>query len=421
MRGAALGLCLAITLSLACNCPAGRSRADSLPDSVTVRRLTSGPSQHFASAYYHLRTLNASGTRVLCLETALTENRNPLEGETATVGLVDLATGAFTPLSETRAWNFQQGAMQQWLGSSPDTLVTFNDLREGRFVSVAHNVFTGEERVLGRALSGVSADGRSGLSLNFARLHQTRPGYGYPGPGDNPRLEELHPSDDGLWSVDLASGESRLIVSLDDIYNLNPPDSTVATGRMWINHTMFNPAGTRAFFLGRSARLDGKGWVTAAYTVGADGSDLRVVLGYERGGSHYDWLSDDSLMVTTYLEGHPPLEHVLFCDSPSGATGFRILGAGLLGQDGHGTFSPDGRWMLTDTYPDGADKRTLILLRRSDEAVLRLGRFHDHGANFSGPARCDLHGRFQNGDSLIVFDSVDDGTRQVYSAHLIWR
>ncbi|MCE5272086.1 hypothetical protein LLH00_12490, partial [bacterium] len=168
MRGVALGLCLAITLSLACNCPVGRSRADSLPDSVAVRRLTAGPAQHFASAYYHLRSVNASGTRVLCLETALAENRNPVEGETATVGLVDLATGEFKPLSKTQAWNFQQGAMQQWLGSSPDTLVTFNDLREGRFVSVVHNVFTGEERVLGRALSGVSADGRKGLSLNFA-------------------------------------------------------------------------------------------------------------------------------------------------------------------------------------------------------------------------------------------------------------
>jgi hypothetical protein len=422
MQRAALLICLLSFHLTACNAEReSKFSADCLPDSVVVSRLTSGPKQHFASAYYHLRTLNASGTHILCLETTLSENRNPVEGENATLGLVDLPSGKFTPLTETRAWNFQQGAMQQWLGTSPDTLITYNDLRDGRFVSIERNVFSGAERVIGRALSAVSPDGRRGLSLNFARLHQTRPGYGYPGPGDDPRLDDPHPQDDGLWSVNLASGESRLIVSLDDLFRLNPPDSAVATGRMWINHTMFNTDGTRVSFLGRSPRREGKGWVTAVYTVNPDGSELRTVLGYDWGGSHYDWLSADSLMYTTLIDGRLPMAHVLFCDCPQGPAGFRAIGAGILTQDGHGTFSPDSRWMVTDTYPDGAGYRTLLLLRLRDDTTLRLGRFRDYGERFSGPARCDLHPRFQGGDSLIVFDSVDDGTRQVYLARLINR
>lgn len=422
MRGSvALGLVVFLPLFACGGGNTAGSMSDCLPDSVVVSRLTSGPKQHFASAYYHLRTLNASGTQLLCLETALSENRNPVEGENATLVLVNLSDGAVTALTETRAWNFQQGAMQQWLGTSPDTLITFNDLRNGRFVSLERNVFSGAERVIGRALSAVSPDGRRGLSLNFARLHQTRPGYGYPGAGDDPRLDDPHPQDDGLWSVDLASGESRLIVSLDDLFRLNPPDSAVATGRMWINHTMFNTDGTRISFLGRSPRREGKGWVTAVYTVNPDGSELRTVLGYDWGGSHYDWLSADSLMYTTLIDGRLPMAHALFCDSPGGPAGFRAVGAGILTQDGHGTFSPDSRWMVTDTYPDGAGCRTLLLLRLRDDATLRLGRFRDYGERFSGPARCDLHPRFQGGDSLIVFDSVDDGTRQVYLARLIKR
>ena len=38
------------------------------------------------------------------------------------------------------------------------------------------------------------------------------------------------------------------------------------------------------------------------------------------------------------------------------------LGKGLLDYDGHGTFSPDGKWMVTDTYPKNEMNEQKILM-----------------------------------------------------------
>ena len=67
----------------------------------------------------------------------------------------------------------------------------------------------------------------------------------------------------------------------------------------------------------------------------------------------------------------------------------RRLGRGLLDYDGHGTFSPDGRWMVTDSYPNQLREQNLFLMEMATEAVLPLGRFIEpppFGA--SGAATC---------------------------------
>lgn len=411
-----LNLIITLSVSLSC-CGRQAPEVQRLPVSVEIRRVTSGPKHHFASAYYHIRTWDASERYLLCLETDIA-NRNPEFDEPATVGMVELETGRFIALARTRAWNFQQGAMQQWLGSSPDSLIVFNDYRQGRFVSVILNVHTGQEvKVIGRPVSAVSHDGRKAVSLNFARLQITRPGYGYPGDGEDARMDQKSPADDGLYFIDLETGEAELIVSLADLYEFNRPPPQEATGLLWMNHTLLNPEGTRVFFMGRTPRAGGRGWLTAAYTVNLDGSELRCVLPYDWSASHFDWLTEDRLMVTTYYQGRRPICHLLFTDT-DGDKDFKVLGEGILTHDGHGVFSPDGRWMATDSYPDGFGKRTLLLLNMQNDAVFRLGRFNDPPDNYTGPARCDLHPAFNARSDRICFDSVDEGTRQVYLAEL---
>src|SRR5690625_6884026 len=87
--------------------------------------------------------------------------------------MVDLETMEFTPLTTTRAWNFQQGCMAHWLGTSPDSLIIFNDLREGEFVSVILNVHTRtEEKVIPLSVSAVSTDGIEAVSIYFSSILQ---------------------------------------------------------------------------------------------------------------------------------------------------------------------------------------------------------------------------------------------------------
>jgi hypothetical protein len=297
--------------------------------------------------------------------------------------------------------------MAHWLGTSPDSLIIYNDLREGKTVSVIMNVHTKKEiKTLPFPVSAVAPDGIHALSINFSRLRLTRPDYGYGGDGQDSRKDVPFPDDDGLFLVNLETGESKLLVSYKQIKDLVPP---LEEGRIqWFNHTLFSRNGSKIFWLSR--QIDKNTRITSSFTVNTDGTGLQRCFPDNWGGSHYDWLNDDELMVTAAYEGKQ-YAHVLFT---VGKKDYKRLGNGLLDYDGHGTFSPDQKWMVTDTYPSqGLREQKIYLMDMKTEAVLPLGRYVQP-QEFEGYWRCDIHCRWSPGGKMIGFNSTNSGSRQVY-------
>ena len=378
------------------------------PSVSEVRALTSGPMQHLFASYYGITSWDLSQRHALVLQTDV-RDRLPTEADPATLAIVDMERGDLRPLARTRAWNFQQGCMGHWLGGSSGSRVIYNDVREGRFVAVIVDAGSGEEvRTIPHPISAVSPDGKEAISLNFARLRHTRPDYGYGGKGQDARMEEPFPEDDGLFRVDLETGAATLIVSIAQVRNLVP--DVPAGGVEYFNHTLFSRDGSKIFWLARATPERN----TTALTVNRDGTGLRRCFPDEWGGSHFDWLDGDRLMVTAEYRGKD-YGHILFT---VGDDDYRRLGNGLLDYDGHGTFSPDGRWMVTDTYPRGElREQNLFLMDMDTQAVLPLGRFVQP-PDFTGHWRCDLHPRWSPRGDLIGFNSTHDGSRQVYVLEL---
>jgi len=368
--------------------------------------ITDTTKEHFFASYYGINSFSANERYVTVLETDI-RYELPDENDPATLGLVDLKTNKFIPLTQTRAWNFQQGCMAHWLGTSPDSLIIYNDFRGGKYVSVVMNVHSGKEiRTYPWPVSAVSPDGKKALSINFSRLRLTRPDYGYGGEGQDSKKEIPLPQDDGLFLTDLEKGSSELLVSLDRIKDLVPPlkEGSIA----WFNHTLFSRKGSKIFWLSR--QMDGKARITTSLTINTDGTDLRRCFPDNWAGSHYDWLNDDQLMVTANWEGKQ-YAHVLFT---IGKQDYKRLGNGLLDYDGHGTFSPDEKWMVTDSYPAGGTREQRIyLMDMQTEAVLPLGRYVQP-AEYTGFWRCDIHCRWSPKGDMIGFNSTHSGRRQVY-------
>ena len=212
------------------------------------------------------------------------------------------------------------------------------------------------------------------------------------------------PEDDGLFRVDLETGKAKLIVSIAQVKDLVPdvPES----GIEYFNHTLFSRDGSKVFWLARATPQRN----TTSLTVNRDGSDLRRCFPDGWGGSHFDWLDGDNLMITSAYDAKV-YGHVLFT---VGQDNYQRLGNGLLDYDGHGTFSPDGKWMVTDTYPNNKlHEQKLYLMDMRTEAVLPLGRFVEP-PKFTGHWRCDLHPRWSPKGNLIGFNSTYTGSRQVY-------
>ena len=90
------------------------------------------------------------------------------------------------------------------------------------------------------------------------------------------------------------------------------------------------------------------------------------------------------------------------------------IGDGVLNQDGHCTYSPDGEWILTDTYPGRDRKQRLMLYRPGDGCLVELGAFF-LDAKHAGEFRCDLHARWSRSGHYVCVDSMhEDDLRQMY-------
>ncbi len=388
--------------------PQGNGFTVNFPKVSEPIQITSNDKEHLFASYYGINSFSRSQRYVTVLETDV-KHHLPDETEPAVLGLVDLQGHEFIPLAETHAWNFQQGCMAHWLATSPDSLIIYNDLRDGRFISVIMNVFTKEEvRTIPHPISAVSPDGRKAISINFARLRITRTDYGYGGEGQDKRAGIQFPDDDGLFLVDLKTGESSLLVSIADIKEMVPdiPEG----GIEYFNHTLISRDGSKIFWLARAIPDRN----TTSFTVNTDGSGLKRCFPDAWGGSHFDWLNGDELMITaSYLAKQ--YAHILFT---VGETDYKRLGKGILDYDGHGTFSPDGNWMVTDTYPQGGMREQKIyLMDMKTEAVFPVGRFVEP-EEFRRGWRCDIHCRWSPEGDIIGFNSTHTGSRQVYILNL---
>lgn len=401
------GIYLLLGLILICSCnnkKPGITVIFPKPDKAV--QITKDNKEHLFASYYGINSWSSDQRYVTILETDI-KFRLPDENDPATLGLVDMETYEFIPLTKTRAWNFQQGCMAHWLATSPDSLIIYNDFRENSYVSVIMNVHTKEEiKIVPHPISAVSPNGKEAAGINFSRLRLTRPDYGYGGNGQDPKADIPFPEDDGLFLIDLETGKSKLIISYEQVKNLVPP---ISEGSIeWFNHTLFSRKGSKIFWLSR--QIENKSRITTSFTVNRDGTNLQRCFPDNWAGSHFDWLDDDRLMVTANYEGKQ-YAHVLFT---IGKKDYKRLGNGLLDYDGHGTFSPDEKWMVTDTYSGGGlREQKIYLMEMKSEAVLSLGRY-PQPPEYTGFWRCDNHCRWSPEGDIIGFNSTFTGSRQVY-------
>ena len=366
--------------------------------------LTSGPRHHFFG-YYDKCPWDASGRYVLAMESEFID-RPPRGRDTVTLGVVDLQDGGrWLPFAQTPAWHWQLGAMLQWLPArGPERLVIYNSRQGDRYISVIRDLEAGEVRRLPRPVYPVSRDGRTALSINMSRLNDFRPGYGYVGLRDEWE-DDPAPLGDGIYRMDLRTGECSLIISVAQIAETTPRAGMKGAGH-YFNHLQFNTDDSRFLFLHRWRR-DGRR-VTRMFTAAPDGSDLFCVADDEL-VSHFDWRDETHILAWARWRDEGD-HYFLFTDRSNRA---EQVGPEVLTEDGHCSYSPDRRWILTDTYPNADGDRLLILYRPEDDLRVDIGRFHSP-PELKGPIRCDLHPRWNRAGTQVCIDSAHEATRQMY-------
>ncbi len=368
-----------------------------------ARSITQGPKHHFFG-YYGICPWNSTGQYHLCLQSDF-HDRPPAAGDTAVVGLVDMHTGKFEGVAETQAWNLQQGSMLHWLPTAPDRLITYNAREDDRFVGIVQDIHSGQKRILPYPISAMSRNGRQALGLNYARLKSLRPVVGYAGLPD-PFADQNHPTEDGVYTMDTQTGEARVLVSYEEARDFLSDYEGVQAHKIWFNHTIINRDDTRFAFVVRYREKTTGIRHTIFLTASMDGGDLRLVT--DLGASHFDWLTEELIFGwVTMKEGR---YYFLMNDRTSE---YEEVRPDILTRNGHCSFTRDGTWLLTDEYPDDNRLQALLLWHMAEERLVVLGRFHSP-LPFRGEIRCDLHPRWSRDERLVSFDSIHDGSRQIY-------
>jgi hypothetical protein len=367
------------------------------------RYITSGPRHHWFG-YYDKLQFDSTGRYVLGMQVPF-EHRSPTADDVIEIGMIDLQDGdRWIHLGQSSAWNWQQGCMLQWLPGTESTVI-WNDREGDRYVCRILDVRTQAARTIPHAIYSVSPDGKTAVTADFRRIADVRPGYGYNGLAD-PHTDDLAPADSGIFRVDLRTGETGLIISLEQIAATGTIPNAQPGIKHYFNHLLFSPDGSRFIALHRWRYPNGSR-LTRMITATPDGDDIRVVIsnGY---ASHFIWRDPQHILSQSKgLLGNPNWGNFLFMDREGPP--LEEIGNGLLDGSGHLTYLPGNEWILNDTYPKGPERlQTPHLYHVKSGRRIDLGHFHLPQA-YTGEWRVDTHPRLSRDGKLVCIDAVKPG------------
>ncbi|GKX32839.1 MAG: hypothetical protein MnENMB40S_04570 [Rhizobiaceae bacterium MnEN-MB40S] len=415
--------------------------ADKASNYSPIRRVGSDAGHHFFG-YYNKTTWDRDGRNILALRVPMATA--DLTGkEAAEVGYFDLDDGdRFEVVDRVTTWNWQMGNQLQWLDGEPGRKIIYNIRAENphrenvpfpEFQSRIRDLDTGETRDLPLPVYVVAPNSEYALCINYSRLMITHKTIGYAAADKEPPVANA-PVDDGIFRMDLRTGEFKLLMSFDDLKNL---DHRVSMDKAihWCSHLEISTDSKRFLLLHRwTERVEDETcFLHRLITADADGGNIRLLecsdhplpqledsfdpnavgtFDYEKSEyqiSHPLWVDEDRIVVWGPHDGE--IHYQLYNDK-TGAV--ETIGPGVLTENGHMTFSKDGRWLLSDTYPDDQTNERLLFLYE-----LATGERHDLGSFYTSPDlgkhnRCDLHPRWSRDGREVCIDSIHDGERQMY-------
>ena len=374
-----------------------------------TRAITKGPGFHWF-AYYDKLQFDPTNRFVLSHKVGF-EHRSPTADDEIEVGMVDLQEkDAWIPLGKTKAWNWQQGAMLQWIPGS-ESKVIWNDREKDRFVSHILDVKTGEKQTLPAPIYALSPNGKDALSCDFARVADCRPGYGYAGIKDR-FFDDMAPAGSGISHVNLQTGAEKLILSHQQLASTGEVMQNLPDSKHHAYHLLCSPDGKRFIMLHRWTQPKG-GHLTRLITAAMDGTDLRIVIpnGY---ASHFIWRDNNHILsqAKNWL-GNPEWGDFLFEDKDSGIVA--EIGHGVLDNGGHLTYLHNNEWLLNDTYPKGVRRLQIPhLYHIATNRRIDLGHF-PQPPEYKGEWRVDNHPRSSRDERWVCVDSAHGGSgRQLY-------
>lgn len=366
-----------------------------------IEQITPDDGMEYFFGYYDKSPWDKNDRYMLCLRVKDT-TKFVAPNESAEIILIDTNNNnEIRVLGKTNTWNVQQGSMLQWLGPDFDEEIIYNDFQNGKYCSIILNINTRKKRVIHMPIYTVSSDGKFALTLDFSRLHRLRPGYGYSNLKDKTK-EQIIPQSDCIWKINLKDGDIIPILKYTDFMNFETREEMQGAEHK-VNHLMLSPSGKRFMVLHRW--IKGSSRYTRLVTVNSDGTEM-YNLSDDNMASHCNWKNDKEILG--YL--HKDKEGNGYFLMKDKTKEYSHLWPELT-NDGHPSYSPDGKKVVTDTYPNRARLSTVYVIE-NEKIEVKARVFAPF--KYDNEVRCDLHPRWDRKGDFIAVDSVYKGKRGLY-------
>ncbi len=427
-----------------------------------ISKLFETPSLDYSEwfGYYNYDTLNDDCTKMLCGRSAV-DGVSPDKDMSIELGYYDIPSGEWHHIGTSDSWNWQQGAMLQWLpGKGNENKVIYNISKDGHLISRIHDISTGEDVDINWPIYGITPDGRNSISLDLERSYWCR-AYHYQSVANQEKEGRVYEGD-GIFCIDLRNNTRKRIITIQEIIQ-SANKQNFSSLKHWVEHIMVSPSGKRFCFLHRFSPVDNvMKYSTRLMIANIDGSQLQEVAGWEEfEWSHFGWKDDDSFVIYTRKDGKYQdvqsfgqiIKHNLFSMAlpkkiiVSLSTrvpymiGRKLTGFGRYYQlytldknncaklvdkiessifeiDGHPSFTKDGRYMVTDSYPDRKGYQRIIVydtLTKKGMIIARLYAYYKYT-----PASCDLHPKLCKDNRYLVVDTAYNDKHHMIVSLLDW-
>jgi len=366
-----------------------------LQDDITIKRILKTKESFFG--YYTISPENNNGKIIIC---------SPEKNGTVKIYVKD-EKDIFN-IGNTKSWNWQQGCMAQW-GYTNQNLIYYNRFNEDkiRYETIIYDTNTHKiADSLKFPVYSLSKQEDYVLSLNFDRLSLMRPDYGYFCKKD---IKLPGNSEDGIWKTDIKTKKTSLIISLQELIDLNPVIS-MKDAKHKVNHIDISPDGNRFMFLHRWVGPMGR--FMRLITADRNGKDLYILNG-DKMTSHSFWYSNNKILSFCYTPEYGN-SYVLFTDK---SDKIDLVSQKLPHEDGHPSVSPDKKYIITDTYPNFARMSQLLIYNIKEDNLLELGHFYQP-LKYIGTKRIDLHPKWNMDGSSVYFESGHNGKRNLYRINI---
>lgn len=436
-------------------------------------RLTFFDNMNYFFGFHDLKASNNDGSRIAALRIEDIHTPPRLESP-CEVGYLE--KGEFIKLGQTSAYNYPQGSRQQWVGDT--NLLIVNDKVGDVWGSKLYNTDNLALIDTIAYPCHVITDKGWAFGIDYARLHRVG-GYGYTGlleinknnnaPENSGIIKHniytkeveliLSIKQVANFNAKQRTGKHHYITHLV----LNPSQTRIA----FLHRCKLNDGGETTRLMTIGINGEELRCLATGFLSHFDWKDDAKIAIWGRTGSGIEKLRNNPIIrmippglmrgikkiIKDVLKKKKSTENanvkkpssfdwLLLSDSDSEDKS--LLGEEVLEQDGHPMFCPSNRdWMVSDTYPNEDGIRELYLFQYSTQKKITLGTYQmifdkpnlekvkptledveksvlssfslAKMAFYRSGLHCDLHPRWNADGTSVIFDSIHEGTRQMYA------